>query len=233
MIGLDVGSVAAKLVRFEEAEKKHFELVPSRDWKHLIEGLEKDEKLYTTGYFRKLVPHSKAVTEITAAIYGVKHHYPDVEVIVDIGGQDTKVIDVRTNHFILNDKCSAGTGAFLEFAANYFGISLEDLSELHFKARRKPEINDTCGVFAISEMISQLAKGYEMEEVISGMHYAFAHRISHLIPKAEKIVLIGGTVRNKGMVFALSDISGKELLVPDHPQYINAIGAALYFKEER
>jgi predicted CoA-substrate-specific enzyme activase len=195
--------------------------------------MDENEVIYSTGYFRKLVPHAKAVTEITAAIHGIKYDFPDAEVIVDIGGQDTKVIDIRTNEFVLNDKCSAGTGAFLELAANYFEISLEDLGKLHFKAKTRADINDTCGVFAVSEMISQLAKGYTMEEVISGMHYAFSQRIVHMVPEAEKIVLIGGTAKNRGIVSALSELCERDLLIPNEPQIINAIGAVMFFKSEQ
>jgi predicted CoA-substrate-specific enzyme activase len=150
-------------------------------------------------------------------------------VIVDIGGQDTKVIDVRKNTFIINDKCSAGTGAFLEFVANYFKIDITEMGSYHSRAKRIPAINNTCGVFALSEMISQLVAGYTQEEVIAGMHYAFARRISFMIPEAQSLVLIGGTVKNKGMVSALSDILKKEVLVPDEPQIVNALGALKYY----
>ncbi len=227
MIGLDVGSTTAKLVRIVDGDII-YRIAPSHEWKSLIEGLEKNE-IISTGYFRNSVPHIASVTEITAAIYGVKHYFPDVEVIVDIGGQDTKVIDVKKNNFIINDKCSAGTGAFLEFVANYFNIDINELSRLHLNAKRIPEINHTCGVFAISEMVSYLVNGFSKEEVIAGMHYAFARRISFMIPEAEKIVLIGGTAKNKGMLSALKDVLRKEIMVPEEPQIINALGALKYF----
>ena len=227
MIGLDVGSTTAKKVSIEDEEIK-YQITGTHNWKDLILGVD-GNNIISTGYFRNTVPHRASVTEITAAIYGVRHYFPDADVIVDIGGQDTKVIDVRKNNFIINDKCSAGTGAFLEFVANYFKIELTEMGLYHSRAKRIPAINNTCGVFALSEMISQLVAGYTREEVIAGMHYAFARRISFMIPEAQSLVLIGGTVKNKGMVSALSDILKKKVLVPDEPQIVNALGALKYY----
>jgi len=227
MIGLDVGSTAAKMVWIESGGLK-FRITSTHNWKELVEGIDGDE-IISTGYFRNSVPHRASLTELTAAIYGVRHYFPDAEVIVDIGGQDTKVIDVRNNNFIINDKCSAGTGAFLEFVANYFKIELNELGSMHAMAKRIPDINNTCGVFALSEMISQLVGGYSKEEVIAGMHYAFARRISYMIPQAHKVVLIGGTVKNEGMVAALRDVLNIDVLIPDEPQIINALGALKYY----
>ena len=227
MIGLDVGSTTAKKVSIEDGEIK-YQITGTHNWMDLVAGLDEND-IISTGYFRNSVPHRASVTEITAAIYGVRHYFPDADVIVDIGGQDTKVIDVKKNNFIINDKCSAGTGAFLEFVANYFKIDIKELGSFHSRAKRIPAINNTCGVFALSEMISQLVTGYTREEVIAGMHYAFARRISFMIPEAEELVLIGGTVKNKGMLSALEDILNKEVLVPEEPQIVNALGALKYY----
>ena len=227
MIGLDVGSTTAKKVSIEDGEIK-YQITGTHNWKDLITGIDGND-IISTGYFRNSVPHCASVTEITAAIYGVRYYFPDVDVIVDIGGQDTKVIDVKKNNFIINDKCSAGTGAFLEFVANYFKIELKELGSFHSRAKRIPAINNTCAVFALSEMISQLVAGFTPEEVIAGMHYAFARRISFMIPGARTLVLIGGTVKNKGMLSALEDILQTEILVPDEPQIVNALGALKYY----
>jgi predicted CoA-substrate-specific enzyme activase len=228
MIGLDVGSTTAKIVTIEKGGEIKYKITGTHNWKDLVKGIEK-ENIISTGYFRKTVPHRSTVTEITAAQFGVKNYFPDVDVIVDIGGQDTKVIDVKKHNFIINDKCSAGTGAFLEFVAHYFKIEMDELGSFHNRAQRIPAINNTCGVFAISEMISQLVAGYSKEEIIAGMHYAFARRISFMVPEAETIVLIGGTVKNKGLVSALQDILKKEILIPEEPQIVNALGALKYY----
>jgi predicted CoA-substrate-specific enzyme activase len=195
--------------------------------------LETADTIVSTGYFRKTVPHTAAITEITAASLGVRYYIPDAQVIVDVGGQDTKVIDLRNNTFLINDKCSAGTGAFLELAAHYFNIPVESLGKLHTRASRCARINNTCGVFAISEMISQLVGGYTMEEVICGIHQAFARRIAQMIPPVETVVLIGGTVLNTGIVESFESIHGSTVVVPPSPQTVNALGAALYGKKLR
>lgn len=224
-IGLDVGSAAAKLVYFEKKRLK-FNVVESVKWPQLIKGLKGD--IYSTGYFRNIVPHKKSVTEITSAMFGARHFMPGVEVVVDIGGQDVKVTDLRSNRFQLNNKCSAGTGAFLEFVAKYFDIPLRKLGDYHFKAKRVADINSTCGVFALSEMISQLVNGYSMEEVVAGMHYAFARRIAELVPESEHIMVIGGVAKNKGLVKAFSEILDRKLFVPREPQIVNAVGVLKY-----
>ena len=227
MIGLDVGSTTAKKVSIEDGEIK-YQITGTHNWKDLITGIDGND-IISTGYFRNSVPHRASVTEITAAIYGVRHYFPDADVIVDIGGQDTKVIDVKKNNFIINDKCSAGTGAFLEFVANYFKIELKELGSFHSRAKRIPAINNTCGSICTFRDDLTACSGFTPEEVIAGMHYAFARRISFMIPDAQTLVLIGGTVKNKGMLSALEDILQTEILVPDEPQIVNALGALKYY----
>lgn len=229
-IGLDVGSTAAKLVYFDRGRLRH-RVAESMKWRELLRGLRGN--ICSTGYFRRRVPHKCSVTEITSAMLGARRFMPEVEVVVDMGGQDVKVTDLRNNRFLLNDKCSAGTGAFLEFAAKYFKVPLNKLGDYHFKARKVAEINSTCGVFAISEMISQLVKGYAMEDVIAGMHYTFARRIAELVPEAENIMLIGGVAKNRGLVKALSETLGRQPHVPAEPQIVNAVGALEYGKRAR
>ncbi len=240
--GLDVGSTTAKIIRLESGKLTASKVVPSHRWKELLEDGNKSDNIeivenlgtiVSTGYFRKTVPHTAAITEITAASLGVRYYIPDAQVIVDVGGQDTKVIDLRNNTFLINDKCSAGTGAFLELAAHYFDIPVESLGKLHTRARRSARINNTCGVFAISEMISQLVGGYTMEEVIHGIHQAFARRIAQMIPPVETVVLIGGTVLNTGIVESFESIHSSTVVVPPSPQTVNALGAALYGEKLR
>ncbi|MEM2900285.1 MAG: acyl-CoA dehydratase activase [Thermoplasmata archaeon] len=229
--GFDVGSTTAKIVVLENGKLLKKKVIESRKWKELIDYAE--GKICSTGYFRKVVPNDISITEISAAIEGVKLLFPKVECIIDIGGQDTKVIDVRSHDFILNDKCSAGTGAFLEFTAKYFDIPVSELGKLHFKSKKHVPINNTCGVFAISEMISQLVAGYSIEDVIAGMHDAFAKRIIDLVPDVKNVVLIGGTVKNDGLVDSLAKLLRKRnitIKIPEDPQIVNALGAAEYLR---
>ena len=228
MIGLDLGSTRAKLARIEEGEVVEHREVPSPRWRELLEAVAEGEAVAATGYFRHQVEGATAITELTAARWGVRRIVPDAEVVMDVGGQDTKVQDLRTNRFVLNDKCSAGTGAFLEMVANYFGKGVEDLAAMAGEAERPAEINSTCAVFAMSEMVSQLVGGRSQADVVAGMHRAFARRIAELVPKADRIVLIGGGARNDGLVKELSSILGVDVLVPDHPSFVNALGAVEY-----
>jgi predicted CoA-substrate-specific enzyme activase len=233
VIGLDLGSTRAKLVKVVDGEVVERREVPSPRWSELMEGIGEGEVLATTGYFRHQVPGAKAITELTAARWGVRGLVPEAEVIVDVGGQDTKAQDLRTNRFVLNDKCSAGTGAFLELVASYFGVGVEELARLHGQAGEPAEINQTCAVFAMSEMVSQLVAGRTREDVVAGMHRAFARRIAELVPEAERVVLIGGGARNGGLVQELTAILETEVHVPEHPEYVNAMGAVAYTMSTR
>ncbi len=226
IIGLDVGSRAAKAAYY--TDNYEYRIVSSHSWQDLIkeEGI-----IVSTGYFRKKVPHDLNVTEITTAIYGVRHFIKEnIDAIVDIGGQDTKVIDLRRNDFRMNDKCSSGTGTFLEYIANYFALDVSELENLHFKAKTRANINSTCSVFAQSEVVSRLVEGYSKEEIIKGIHHAFARRISQMLPREAKVIaLIGGTAKNRGVVDAFEKELGVKVLVPQEPQVVNAVGAVEYY----
>ncbi len=231
LIGIDIGSISAKAAYHSDG-KYTWKVVDTHDWRDLLKGRKKGDVVVATGYFRKKIPCDESVTEITSAVYGIGHLIKnEVEVIADIGGQDTKVIDLRTNDFRMNDKCSSGTGAFLELIAKYFDLRVEDLEKYHFRAKKIVEINSTCSVFALSEVVSRLVEGSSREEVIRGVHFAFANRIAQLIPcDAKKIALIGGTVKNRGVVDALERVLKVATFVPEEPQIVNAIGAVEYYR---
>ncbi len=228
VVGIDAGSTAAKLVRFDGKRVLRSKTVPARDWPALVDLVRPGEPVCTTGYFRRKVPHHLTLTEISAARLGVAHFFPDAEVILDLGGQDTKVTDLRNLTLQMNDKCSAGTGAFLEQAARYFGVTEDGLALMAERARDRVDINSTCSVFAQSEIISMLEKGAGRNEVAAGLHHALARRIAELVPGAGRIVAIGGVARNRSMLFALSAILGRKLRVPHAPQLVNALGAATH-----
>jgi predicted CoA-substrate-specific enzyme activase len=228
LIGLDLGSTRAKGVRVVDGEVAERREVPSPRWRELLDLVGEGEPVATTGYFRHQVEGAEAITELTAARWGVRRVAPDAEVIVDIGGQDTKVQDLRTNRFVLNDKCSAGTGAFLELVASYFGREVSDLAGMAAEAEGAAEVNSTCAVFAMSEMVSQLVAGRSQADVVAGMHRAFARRIAELVPEADAIVLLGGGARNGGLVRELESVLDREVRVPEHPSFVNAVGAVEY-----
>jgi predicted CoA-substrate-specific enzyme activase len=208
-VGIDGGSTAAKAVRF--------------DGKRILTS---KVVVCSTGYFRRKIEHDHTITEISAARLGVGWFFDDTDVIIDLGGQDTKVIDLRHNALHMNDKCSAGTGAFLEQAAHYFGTDTRGLAALASRAKRKADINSTCSVFALSEIISRMERGHTKSEVAAGLLHAFARRIAELVPAAEKYVAVGGVALNSMMIRELSGLLGRKIRVPEQAQLINALGAA-------
>jgi predicted CoA-substrate-specific enzyme activase len=231
-VGLDLGSTYTKLVELEEHRIVDSRIVKSAKKEELVPDIRTN--LCTTGYFRKKVKAEASITEITAAVLGAKHYFPECDVIVDIGGQDIKVTDVRDNRFYINDKCSAGTGAFFEFILSYLDLNyeafanLEESSEIFY-------LNNTCTVFALSEIISHMANGADVNAVLTSLNYSFAKKISEIVPACRKLVLIGGVAKNAGFVKAFRNTINAEVLIPDEPQTVNALGAALYIqgKKER
>ena len=226
-VGLDLGSTWAKRVRLVDGDAMEREALPSHRYHEMLDGVG-EVPVGACGYFRDRAAGARTCTEVTAALLGTRHFFPDIEVVVDVGGQDVKVVDARTGELRMNDKCGAGTGAFLEFACAYLGVVFKDLGALHRRARNPAEINDACGVFALTGMVSALADGASVADVVAGLHRAFARRVAPLVPPARRVAMVGGVARDAGAVAALSDELGHELSVPPHPQHCNAVGAALF-----
>ncbi|HME44106.1 MAG TPA: acyl-CoA dehydratase activase [Syntrophorhabdales bacterium] len=194
--------------------------------------------IVATGYGRINVPFAdKQVTEITCHAKGLHSLLPTAKTIVDIGGQDSKGIKLRNGKvasFVMNDKCAAGTGRFLEVIADALGVPLEKLGELSLSARTVATISNTCTVFAEQEVVSQLASGEPVENLIAGIHEAIATRIYAMVSKLKiepDVAITGGGAKNIGLVRALELRFGYPVLVPPEPLLTGAIGAALVGKE--
>ncbi|MFC2114003.1 acyl-CoA dehydratase activase [Bacteroidota bacterium] len=251
--GIDIGSSTIKVVLVDE---NHVQVAQSVSptgssfrqnaidaLSHLLEqnhfSREQIGYLVSTGYGRKLLPQAdENVSEITANAIGSVHAVAgnqSIRTIINIGGQDSKVITLDANgfvkNFVMNDKCAAGTGRFLEMASRNLEVDIEDMGALHFAAKGTPmQVNSTCAVFAESEIISLLASGHHKEEIASGIHYSIARRIARLAQRAgieDPVLFDGGTALNKGMVAALEDELMREVFVPDFPQITTALGAAV------
>ncbi len=189
-----------------------------------------------TGYGR--ITYEKAdkqITEISCHGKGVAHLVPKAKTIIDIGGQDVKVIRLdesgKVENFVMNDKCAAGTGRFLEVMARILDCNIGELSSLDDKATTEIIISNTCTVFAESEVISQLAAGAAKENVAKGAHHAVAKRVAGLANRMgilPDVVMTGGVALNKGVVAALEKEMGVKISVVNNPQTIGALGAALY-----
>ncbi len=194
--------------------------------------------IIATGYGRINVPFAdKQVTEITCHAKGLHSLLPTAKTVVDIGGQDSKGIKLKNGKvtgFVMNDKCAAGTGRFLEVIAEALGVPLERLGELSLSAQKATTISNTCTVFAEQEVVSQLANGEPVENLIAGIHEAIATRIYAMVSKLKiepDVAITGGGAKNIGLVRALEARFGCRVLVPPEPLLTGAIGAALVGKE--
>jgi predicted CoA-substrate-specific enzyme activase len=199
----------------------------------------------TTGYGRRLVNFATStISEITANVKGAvwygRKAGVKVRTVVNIGGQDSKVISLDENgvtrNFSMNDKCAAGTGRFLETLARILEMNLEDIGDEALKADVPIRINSTCTVFAESEIISLLARGKKHSEIIAGAHYAIAKRLARMARRVgvvEEVFFDGGPALNKGLVKAIEDEMAVSLYVPPAvPQVTTAVGAALIAQSE-
>jgi predicted CoA-substrate-specific enzyme activase len=191
-----------------------------------------------TGYGRVNVPFAdKQITEISCHARGVSSLVPTAKTVIDIGGQDCKGIKLskgRAVDFVMNDKCAAGTGRFVEVIAESLGVELEDMGNLSLATQNIAEISNTCTVFAELEVVSRLAEGVPLEELVAGIHHAIATRIYGMIGrlKVEKdVVVTGGGAKNIGLVKALEAKVGYSVLIPTEPLLTGALGAALLGKD--
>jgi predicted CoA-substrate-specific enzyme activase len=248
--GIDIGSTMTKVVIFSDKIEafligptgpEHRKLANKVMEESLARAQLKFEDLryiVATGYGRINVPFAdRQVTEITCHAKGLHHLLPTVKTIVDIGGQDSKGIkinDGKVTSFVMNDKCAAGTGRFLEIIADSLGIPLEKLGELSLTADRAAEISSTCTVFAEHEVINKLASGETIPNLIAGIHESVATRVYALVNKLKiepDVAITGGGAKNIGLVKALEEKFGFPILVPPEPLITGALGAALVGKE--
>ena len=192
-------------------------------------------RVVSTGYGRAGIDWAdKTITEISCQAASCTALYPRSQTIIDIGGQDSKVVALseqgRVRDFALNDRCAAGTGRFLEMVATIVNVPLAELGSLAAKAEQSVEINSTCAVFAESEIVSLLARGSQPADVVHGAIQAIARRVKSLAGKLSyqpAMVFTGGVAKNQAVVESLQKHFGCEVLVPEHPQLTGAFGAAL------
>jgi predicted CoA-substrate-specific enzyme activase len=197
-------------------------------------GREEIGKVYATGYGRNSISFAdKSISEITAHAKGTSFLFPEVKGIIDVGGQDSKVIvveDGKVADFLMNDKCAAGTGKFLEYTAKALEVPINDLGGLALKSHHPAGITSMCTVFAESEVISLRARGVSKEDIAAGLIASIAQRVLVMAKKMglkEHIAFVGGVAKNAGMKAALEKELGVTLYVPFEPQITGALGAAI------
>ncbi len=241
-VGIDIGSRTIEIVLLKEKQ-----IVSMHKFETQINLLEQVKTLLATydsniivatGYGRQLVQNyynCKIITEIKAYATAIKFLYPDAKLILDIGGQDTKIISLDSEgnikKFEMNDKCAAGTGKFLEIMAMTIGVGIEEFGMMAENVNGNLMINNTCTVFAESEVVSLITQGYSKDLIAHAIHQTVAHKavsmINRLAGNESTIIFAGGVALNKTIVKLIKKISNKNIIVPDSPQYLGALGAAL------
>lgn len=186
-----------------------------------------------TGYGRKLIGFANArITEITCQAAGISHCLPGTRTVIDIGGQDSKLVHLTASgtvsDFAMNDRCAAGTGRFLEMVAAQLGLRLADLGKMAGRSREAARISNTCVVFAETEIVGLLAQGCSVEDIAAGIQASIAMRVSTMgIKAAAPIVFTGGVALVPAMDAALGAAFGSPLTVAPNPQFTCALGAAI------
>jgi predicted CoA-substrate-specific enzyme activase len=247
-VGIDSGASATKAIIInKDGEIVSYTIVPSginfkvSSEEALRKALESSRLslkdisyAVSTGYGRALVNTNSVSSEITCISRGIHKLFPSVRTIIDVGGQDSKAVRMDENgrvlDFVMNDKCAAGTGRFLEVMSSILGKPIEELSRLHFKSSKPIKISSTCTVFAESEVISHISQGSEIEDAIAGLHEAIAERIYNMSSRIgfeKDLAFTGGVAKNQGFVDALSKKIGVAPTLPEEPQIICAFGAGL------
>ncbi|MCP4606593.1 MAG: 2-hydroxyglutaryl-CoA dehydratase [Proteobacteria bacterium] len=255
-LGVDVGSLTCDAVIIDEDEQlKAWQVVSTgarniqaieRARAKVLEstGIAEAElkAVVATGYGRDRVDDRLAsVTEITCHARGIQKLLPGTEVLVDIGGQDSKAIRLspegKVLEFAMNDKCAAGTGRFLEAMARALEVTIDQLGQLDRDTDSDLVLSSMCTVFAESEVVSLIAEGADVAHIVRGLHRAIAVRTQSLLKRVAKncaelkIAMSGGVARNPGVVRALTAGLGVEIAVPSEPDTVGALGAALIARE--
>ena len=244
--GIDIGSRTIELVVVNGAGEIEASLQadtgfdPIAEAKKLINGVRYD-RIMATGYGRSLFEVSfdtPTVTEIKAHARGARAVFPDTRTVLDIGGQDSKAISLsengRVKKFEMNDRCAAGTGKFLEIMAKTLGYAIEEFGPEALLTEKDLNISSMCTVFAESEVTSLIAKGNNRREIARGLHASVIRRAAGMINRVSSegdIVFTGGVAKNPCMAAFLAEKLGRKVRIPDNPQFIGALGAALLSAE--
>jgi predicted CoA-substrate-specific enzyme activase len=251
--GIDIGAGTAKAVILADRKIISYAVRPTGGdsveaaGKTLGEALQKAglefkdlKQIISTGYSRNIVPFAhKTMTEITCHARGANYLVPDARTVIDIGCQDSKAIRINdrgmVTNFVMNDKCAAGTGRFIEVIAHALGLNIEEVGPTALTSKNHCEISSTCTVFAETEIVAQRAQGRNREDLIAGALKAVSKRVGIMatgIGVTEKVVFTGGVAKNTGVKQALEETLGIEIFVPAEPQIVGALGAAIFASDE-
>lgn len=255
-LGIDIGSLSCDAVIIDKSGRilsasvvptgaRNREAIERATGEALRDaGLNRDRlaAMISTGYGRDRVEdRTAAVTEITCHARGIFELLPDVRLLIDIGGQDSKAVALgaggKVVDFAMNDKCAAGTGRFLEAMARALGVDITELAEMDRGATRELTLSSMCTVFAESEVVSLIAQGMPENEIVRGLNRSIASRTVSLAkrvcndPAGAVVAMSGGVAHNRGVVRALSDFLTVPVNVPPMPDTVGAYGAALIARD--
>ncbi|MBL7119290.1 MAG: CoA activase [Dehalococcoidia bacterium] len=253
--GCDVGSATGKAVVMKDGTIASYIIIPATTKPEVtartvmdqaiekagLSSIEDLDYIVGTGYGRLKVPFANEnISEITCHARGAHWMCPTVRTVVDIGGQDCKVMSVSAEgkvvEFVMNDRCAAGTGRFFEAMARVLDCGLEGLSRLSLQATNPSTISSQCSVFAESEVITLVNEGVNLPDIVAGLHNSVASRLNSMVGKVglvEDVALTGGCAKNEGLVKALEDkLKIRVKGLPHDPQIAGAVGAALIAREK-
>jgi predicted CoA-substrate-specific enzyme activase len=253
-LGVDSGSTTTKLVVLGESAIAGYYVVPTgannrKAFSRVMElglgeaaqGEPGARRIVATGYGRRNIEGAaRQVSEITCQAKAIHWLFPEAQLVIDIGGQDFKAIELdpegRVLNFAMNDKCAAGTGRYLELMAKVFELSLDDFGNAAASAKEAVDINSTCTVFAESEVVSFVSRGTDEAAIVAGVFQAVARRVYSLAKQflagKRELVFTGGVAKSAGMVQALERVTGCVVRVPEQPQITGALGAALFARDD-
>lgn len=256
-LGIDVGSISTKGVIIDEKNNiicsSYIETNanPIKAIKELLNNLKKDfdEKKYkiknvgTTGSARKLIAKmigaGTVKNEITAHAMGTTSFYPDVKTILEIGGQDSKIIILRDGivvDYAMNTLCAAGTGAFLSSQAKRLGIDVKEFGNLSLKSKKPTKIASRCTVFAESDLVHKAACGYKIEDIVAGLCESVANNYLNNVGKGKKIetpiIFQGGVSKNDGVKRAFEKLLNNTIIIDDNGHLMGALGVAIIARKE-
>jgi predicted CoA-substrate-specific enzyme activase len=249
--GIDIGSTTSKVVIVNNGTissvigptgPEHRKLAVEVMQQALREAnisIEAINYLVATGYGRINVPFAdKQITEITCHAKGVNSLFPQAKTVIDMGGQDVKGIKISAKgkpiDFVMNDKCAAGTGRFLEVIAEVLGLTMGDMSPVAEESKHPAQISSFCTVFAAQEVSARLAEGTPLCDLVAGIHESVADRILRIVSRLsieKEVVITGGGAKNRNLVKIFSDKLGYDVLVPPEPLITGALGAAMLGKD--
>lgn len=248
-LGIDVGSTASKCIILKDGQEVIAKSLidvgagtsgPQRAISAVLEnaGMTREDLdfVLATGYGRNSLMEiaDRQMSELSCHAKGAAFLFPEVRTVIDIGGQDVKVLHLENGamtNFQMNDKCAAGTGRFLDVMARVLEVKVEELGYLGSLSKKDVGISSTCTVFAESEVISQLAMGTDKCDIINGIHKSVASRVvglAHRVGVQQQVVMTGGVAKNRGVVDALQKELGCTIHTSELTQYNGALGAALF-----